>query len=191
VIRAGALLVSGLLLAGCGLIPHYYRISSESMEPTLKKGTRVATYAFDEAKDLQRGRMIVFRLGGEKRISRLVGLPGDTVQMVDGKVLLNGKLVAQHPAGEGPAMQIDPTFPPQTTRMFREKFPDEAKSHRILDTGVMPADNTDVFHVPAGAVFALGDNRDDTADSRFPRESMMGAGYIPIGDITELVAEPS
>jgi signal peptidase I len=161
-----------------------FSIPSESMEPTLMVGDRIMPHIVTAAQ-LRRGMVIVFALGAEWRVARIAGLPGDTVQMREGHLVLNGKPVAQRADGDGP-----PGPDGRLTTRYVEQMPGEQGSHRVLDSGVRPQDETDAVTVPAGTVFLLGDNRDDASDSRFQRATeatgafgATGAGFVPFGDI--------
>ncbi|MGN0934560.1 signal peptidase I [Falsigemmobacter intermedius] len=147
------------------------------------------------ASEPERGDVVVFRhpVNGSDFIKRLIGLPGDTVQMVDGKVVLNGQELPQTPAGD-----FTETYEPQgpmgneprcanapvgqggtciKPRMM-ETLPG-GHSYPVLniDNGGF-ADNTPVFTVPPGHYFFLGDNRDNSQDSRYGR-AVGGVGFVP------------
>lgn len=145
------------------------------------------------------GDVVVFKAPPSAKvdyIKRVIGLPGDTVQMKDGILVLNGKPI--------PKVRIDdlviplspnsPCFAPDfaeaasdgSTRCryprYRETLPN-GKSYEILDIGNTDADNTRVFTVPAGHLFMMGDDRDKSADSRFPAVDGGGIGFVPMENL--------
>jgi signal peptidase I len=131
------------------------------------------------AHDPQRGDVAVFALPSDPErdfIKRIVGLPGDRVQMVHGVLFLNDRLV--------PKVRIADYVEEQNgyrhhIARYRETMPG-GKSYAVLDAEIDGMnDNTPVYTVPAGHYFMMGDNRDDSDDSRgivgyLPAENLIG-----------------
>jgi signal peptidase I len=149
-----------------------------------------------------RGDVVVFRgPEGEDHdvIKRVIGRPGDTIEMRHGQVILNGVAVPQVPVADF-TIPLSPNYSdPQPNddgcpaefrdvlngqpicryKQLRETLPGGV-SYTVLDRGENPAaDDTGVYTVPAGTVFVMGDNRDDSGDSRFTPEQH-GMGYVPL-----------
>jgi signal peptidase I len=145
-----------------------------------------------------RGDVAVFRNpnGGEDDyVKRVIGIPGDTVQMRDGVLHLNGKQVPRVRVADflmklspnSPCRTVDPDAArivqdPDGTRYcaydrYRETLPG-GRSYYVLDQIDGMADDTPLFRVPPRHYFMMGDNRDDSMDSRFPREAE-GVGFLP------------
>ena len=130
------------------------------------------------ASEPERGDVIVFRKPGEEDIDyikRLVGLPGDRIQVVGGILHINGRAVERsvNAAGASP----DPGQPP--VKVYAETFP-EGHRHLIQEISDQDRmDNTQPRTVPDGHYFFMGDNRDNSRDSRselgfVPRENLVG-----------------
>jgi signal peptidase I len=145
----------------------------------------------------KRGDVVVFRYpdGEEDYVKRVIGLPGDTLQVRTGTLYLNGAAVPKVRIADylmpvspnSPCRFVDPAggrtvSEPDGDRFcayprYRETLPG-GRSYEVLDQTRGPADETGVFAVPEGHVFVMGDNRDDSEDSRFPR-AVGGVGYLP------------
>ena len=207
------------VLAFHSFVAKPFYIPSESMMPTLLKGDRlvVSKYPFGWSwvspsfhvlprsdgrllgKMPQRGDIVIVTPPGQSDdyIKRVIGLPGDTVAVRDGRLILNGRPVKaeRRPAALIP---VDPNvpcsgfeFPGALVRsddgrdycrmpIVRETLPNGV-TYDTIDLGLSQGDNYPTVRVPAGRVFLMGDNRDRSADSRFdlgPPENGLG-GPVP------------
>jgi signal peptidase I len=172
-------LVLGALVAGpaAAQLRSFY-VASESMEPTMTKGDRFFA-RMNRPDPLSRGDIVLVETAnGDIYIQRVAGLPGDRIEIVDGAITLNGQTVERR------FVRADPVAfaaPERTAQRLAEQFPGEAQPHEIYDTGPSAGDDVAPLLVPPGHLFLLGDNRDHSADSRFPaRAPSYGVGMAPI-----------
>ena len=126
-----------------------------------------------------RGDVAVFKLPrdtSQDYIKRIIGLPGDRIQVTRGILLLNGAPVTRENLGPYIAEGDGPRL---TVRLYRELLPG-GRTHQIIEqTDDGPLDNTGEFIVPAGHFFAMGDNRDNSLDSRV----QSAVGFVPIENL--------
>ena len=176
-----------------------FTIPSSSMEPGLQVGDYIvvskhpygwglASLSFSPwvgegrllARSPARGDVVVFRRPHTPReswIKRVIGLPGDRVQVRNGQVFVNGLVFAQTPLG--PAHEQDD--PARTVERLREVQPD-GRAYEVYDGGSdQPGDDTGVYQVPEGQFLVMGDNRDNSLDGRWPPET--GVGLLPQGNL--------
>ncbi len=128
----------------------------------------------------QRGDVVVFKLPKDNStdyIKRVIGLPGDKIQVTDGVLHINGHAMKRERVED--FVTADAFGQPTRMRQFRETLP-EGKSYLTLDmvdNGYL--DNTEVYTVPAGHYFMMGDNRDNSSDSRVLNQ----VGYVPFENL--------
>jgi signal peptidase I len=175
-----------------------FTIPSSSMRPNLLIGDYVVvskfSYGFSRhsipfsppmfsgrlfAATPKRGDVIVFKTpaeGHKDLIKRLVGLPGDTIQMTNGVLSVNGVALPREAAGLADG---DNSACPNraTPARYLETNPD-GRQYITYDCGLGPLDTTPVYLVPEGQYFFMGDNRDNSLDSRVAPEAG-GVGYVP------------
>ena len=131
----------------------------------------------------ERGDVIVFKSPNNRYINyikRLIGLPGDEVQVKDGIIYINGEMITQKEAG---------TFTDTDGHVLKkniETLPNGVSYYILDDSPNNMLDNTDVYKVPEGHYFFMGDNRDHSGDSRtslisfVPYEKLIGKAEMII-----------
>ena len=184
-------LIIAVLLRSLFFQPFY--IPSSSMEPTLLVGDRlfVSKYVYGYSKhsfpfsppfynkrilskEPKRGDLVVFKTPSDNRtdyIKRLIGLPGDSIQFIDGEIYLNKKKIMRKKNKENLEIRCGNTIFPVIT--FEETLPNGVK-YKTVYNSLGTLQNSDKFVVPNDHFFFLGDNRDCSKDSRYLSE----VGYV-------------
>ena len=186
----GALLIA-LLIRSLLFQPFY--IPSSSMEPTLLVGDRifVSKYVYGYSKHSfpfspnitdqrffsrspKRGDLVVFKTPADNRtdyIKRLIGLPGDTIQFIDGELFINDKKIIRKKIKNNKTLRCGNFL--LETNTFIESLPNGLQ-HIVAYKKKGTLQNSKLFKVPKEHYFLLGDNRDCSKDSRF----LDSVGYV-------------
>ena len=193
--------LGAFILAFVTLVWGHFKIPSESMQPTLEVGDHlyVSKYAYGYSKHSlpyllhnlplpegrifsrlpKRGDVVVFRNpnSGIVMIKRVVGLPGDQLQIRRGQLYINGEAVERDRL-DGRLYREHANQRVRSVNVFGQSLPDMDESFVIYERDdTHRLDNTPIFIVPDESLFFMGDNRDNSIDSRDPEN---GPGIVPM-----------
>jgi signal peptidase I len=178
-----------------------FNIPSGSMKPTLEIGDYLFVYKpsygysrhsfpfglapiqegriWNGGREPKRGDVVVFKQPnntGVNYIKRIVGMPGETIQVIEGRLYINRRLVPRKPVG---LVKIEEPNYMVTMMEYTETLPGGIKHSIYEESDSERLDNTDEYVVPEGHYFLMGDNRDNSQDSRV--QSIVG--YVPLENL--------
>jgi signal peptidase I len=178
-----------------------YYIPSESMVPTLQVGDRLIATKFDYGFSRystplvtlphlpftdgrlfdrlpDRGDIVLFThpTTGETLVKRLIGLPGDRIQIIEGRLIINGVMAPRQFVKTYAYRQFE--GPPVEVTEYDETLPNGYVHPIIMQSDDRPQENTGLYVVPPDHIFVMGDNRDNSADSRFDE-----LGFVPVENL--------
>ncbi len=178
-----------------------YYIPSESMVPTFEVGDRLIATKFDYGYSRysmpfvtlphlpfddgrlfgrlpQRGDVVllIHPTTGETLIKRVIGLPGDRIQITGGQLIIDGATAPRRFVTTYAYQQY--AGPPVRVNEYEETLPGGITHPIIVQSDRDPQENTGVYVVPPDHIFVMGDNRDNSADSRYAE-----LGYVPVENL--------
>lgn len=167
--------VAGLAsLASVALHSFYktYYIPSQAMMPALRVDDRLL--ADMRPGELKRGDVVIVGTGRSDYVKRIAALPGDRIAMKGGIVFINDVAIPQIQVGHETVRDFGPIVEAKT---LTEHLPGEAHSHLVIDAGYSDGDDVAPILMGPNQYYLLGDNRDRSADSRYPA-SNLGLGVV-------------
>lgn len=153
-----------------------FTMANNSMSPSVNKGDYLFVEKFAYSNTMpSRGDVIVFKINNTNSIKRIVGLPNDKIRINYGIVYINDISISRQHVK---SYVLRDRGDEDSTLQFIETFP-EGKEVIVLDAvSGSELDNTPVYSVPADSYFVLGDNRDNSIDSR-----QQSVGFVPLQNI--------